>query len=552
MVYKAIIETEAGAIYTDMTQLKRTQSALLHSTTELSQSEKEAQRSLAELKTIYGTTPVGLCFLDTDLRYQAVSEELAKMNGLPVEQHQGKSIHEVLTVGNAAHLEGYLRQVLETGHPVVNLELSARSMPEFPDNRYLLSSFHPALDDDGCMLGISCVIQDITEQKRAEMALESSERTLKLFIEYAPTAIAMLDRQMCYIVASRRYLEDYRLGNQDLAGRSHYEIFPEIPERWKEIHRRCLAGSVEKSDEDIFPRSDGSVDWVRWETRPWFDHHGTIGGIILFSEVISQRKQAEEELAEAHSALQAYAQKLKRSNQELEQFAFVASHDLQEPLRKIRFFGRNLQQQFTQDLPAEARDYLERMQNAAERMRTMIDGLLELSRVSTRGGNFVLVDLTTVVEEAIADLEARIRTSGGEVILDSLPSVEIDVVQIRQLFQNLIGNALKFHKPGVPPVVHIYQGPLLPGTTISQVDIMVEDNGIGFNEQFTDRIFQPFQRLHGKSEFEGTGLGLAISQKIVERHHGKLKVRSVLNEGSVFTVTLPIRQSASLRASLPD
>jgi light-regulated signal transduction histidine kinase (bacteriophytochrome) len=239
--------------------------------------------------------------------------------------------------------------------------------------------------------------------------------------------------------------------------------------------------------------------------------------------------------------LQEYSEKLKRSNLELEQFAMVASHDLQEPLRKIKFFALELQRQFVQTLPDDAHDYMRRIQNAVERMQTMIDGLLELSRVTTRGEEFAIANLTALVDEVILDLEARIKASGGQVFVDSLPSAEVDSIQIRRLFQNLIGNGLKFHKPDVPPVVRI-----LDVTDLSfdrgSITISVQDNGIGLDEQYAERIFQPFQRLHGMSEYEGTGLGLAISRKIIERHHGTLEVRSQPNQGAEFIITLPVWQ----------
>jgi PAS domain S-box-containing protein len=153
--------------------------------------------------------------------------------------------------------------------------------------------------------GVVLVFRDVSAQRQAEAALERSERTLKLFVEHAPAAIAMFDRTMTYLAASRRYLADYDLGEQDLVGRSHYDIFPEIPERWKEIHRRCLAGAVEQADEDPFPRADGHTDWVRWEIRPWYEAADQIGGLILFSEVITERKRAEQTLQQSHIALEA-------------------------------------------------------------------------------------------------------------------------------------------------------------------------------------------------------------------------------------------------------
>ena len=255
--------------------------------------------------------------------------------------------------------------------------------------------------------------------------------------------------------------------------------------------------------------------------------------VNVYGRDTTERKQAEESLAR-------FARQLERSNRDLEQFAFVASHDLQEPLRKIILFGGRLSQELNGDHSEAARDYISRMQNAAERMQQMINGLLELARVSTRGDAFAPVDLNAILEDALSDLEARVQATGGQVIISDLPVIEADGLQVRRLFQNLIGNALKFYKPGIPPVIKI--SALVSKTKDPfTVAIHVEDNGIGFAQEHAERIFQPFQRLHGKGEYEGTGLGLSICQKIVERHHGSIDVQSVIGQGSRFTVTLPLQ-----------
>lgn len=544
LVYKAIIETEAGSIYADMTRFRETERALLQSTRELRESELSARRSLAELGSIYATAPVGLCFLDPQMKIQAVNEALANLIRQPPSELQGRLFRAVLPADSAEQIEYLLAQVIATGQPVSNQVVSESVDADPAQRAYWSVSFHPVVDREGTMLGTSCVLQDVTEGRRAEMALQSSERNLQSFIQYAPTAIAMFDRNLCFLAASQKFLEDHRVGERSIAGRPADEVLVDMPVSWRAAYPRCLEGFVEKQDEEMITRSDGSVDWFRWEMHPWYDHLGAAGGIIIFFEVITSRKQAEEALARAHAALQEYAQMLSRSNQELEQFALVASHDLQEPLRKIKFYGSELLEQYDRILPAEAHDALHRMRSAAERMQLMVDGLLELSRVTTRGGNFSVVNLTTLVADVVSDLEPRLQIAGGTVTVGDLPAVEVDEMQIRRLFQNLIGNALKFHRAGVPPDVHITTAePFESG--VDRVSIAVRDNGIGFDEANASRIFKPFQRLHGRSDYEGTGLGLAISQKIVERHNGKIEVHSQPGQGSVFIVTLPVRQQNS-------
>jgi PAS domain S-box-containing protein len=275
-------------------------------------------------------------------------------------------------------------------------------------------------------------------------------------------------------------------------------------------------------------------------------------------------------------------QELTRSNAELQQFASIASHDLQEPLRKIQAFGDQLKTKYNQALTEQGQDYVQRMQNAAGRMQTLINDLLTLSRITTKAQPFVPVDLAQVVQEVLSDLEVRVQESNAQVEVGSLPTIDADPLQMRQLLQNLIGNALKFHKTIEPPRVRVYSQVLkdeeqhsaletmLPAnvpsltrvglgwiepppeqmdgqlsgnsTTPKRCQIMVEDNGIGFDEKYLDRIFNVFQRLHGRSAYEGTGMGLAICRKIAERHSGSLTAKSTPGQGATFIVTLPIQQ----------
>ena len=247
-------------------------------------------------------------------------------------------------------------------------------------------------------------------------------------------------------------------------------------------------------------------------------------------------------------ALEEKAQDLARSNAELEHFAFVASHDLQEPLRKIQAFGDRLRVKQAEALSDQGLDYLNRMLNATERMRALIENLLMYARVTTNAQPFVAVDLEEVLRDVTSDLQLRIQGTGARIETGELPTIDADAAQMRQLLQNLIGNAMKFRREEVAPVIKIRCERVRredTGTLDNQEHcrISVEDNGIGFEEEYCQRIFQIFQRLHGRSEYEGTGIGLAISRRIVERHSGRITAQSVRGQGSTFTVTLPIHQA---------
>ncbi|MFZ0928959.1 MAG: ATP-binding protein [Syntrophobacteraceae bacterium] len=239
----------------------------------------------------------------------------------------------------------------------------------------------------------------------------------------------------------------------------------------------------------------------------------------------------------AESAAKDYSSKLEKSNQELRDFASIASHDLQEPLRKLSIFGGILKTEFADALGKQGQAYLGKMLDATARMQKLIESLLMYSRIATRSEPFISVDLGELVEEVLLDLEIPIQETGAKVETGALPRIQADPGQIRQLFQNLIGNALKFN--GDNPHIKVYSETCWEGTC----KIFIEDNGIGFEEKHLDKIFEPFQRLHGKSSpYKGSGMGLAICRKIIERHNGAITARSAPGKGSTFIVTLPLKQ----------
>jgi signal transduction histidine kinase len=267
--------------------------------------------------------------------------------------------------------------------------------------------------------------------------------------------------------------------------------------------------------------------------------------------VAINNRRLEDERVQVEMALKAYTVELERSNRELEDFAYVASHDLQEPLRKIQAFGSRLRQKHGAALDEGGLDYLNRMESAAARMQTLINDLLTFSRVTTRAQPFIQVDLASLVQVVLLDLEVKIAEVNGRMHVGTLPTIEADPTQMRQLLQNLISNALKFHREGVPPVVNISSEYLdqppanLLGKSIPDggyCRLSIADNGIGFDEKYAERIFTVFQRLHRRSQYEGTGVGLALCRKIVERHKGKIAAKSQVGQGATFIVILPIKQ----------
>jgi signal transduction histidine kinase len=245
-------------------------------------------------------------------------------------------------------------------------------------------------------------------------------------------------------------------------------------------------------------------------------------------------------------ALMQYSEELQRSNKELEAFAFVASHDLQEPLRKIRAFGDRLQQKYMNELGERGADYVKRMQAASERMSILIDDLLSFSRVTTKQKPFVQVDLNQMMARVLDDLDYAVEDSGAKLYIESLPTIDADASQMGQVFMNLMTNSLKFRQTDKPPVIKVTcdqqcESPLVEDNR-EWCCIKFSDQGIGFDPHYADRVFNLFQRLHGRDEYSGTGIGLALCRKIIERHGGSIEAESELGKGATFIIRLPMKQ----------
>ena len=328
---------------------------------------------------------------------------------------------------------------------------------------------------------------------------------------------------------------------EELVGRLEHEVFHRIAPTGSGT--AFLGKNGDGLTEQIFYRKDGASFPVEYVRAPIMENNKQMGAVVIFKD-ITERKRAEETLARK-------AAELARSNAELEQFAYVASHDLQEPLRKIRAFGDRLKSKVDEVNLKDGRDYLERMQSAAARMQTLINDLLTFSRVISTTQPFVPVDLTAVTREVLTDLEVRIEQTKATVEVGALPAIDADHMQMRQLLQNVIGNALKFRSPDVSPIVKIhaqiikkpFASTAEPTPDDEICELTIQDNGIGFDEKYTDKIFAMFQRLHGRSEYEGTGVGLAVCRRITDRHGGTIVAKSKPGEGATFIIRLPVHQT---------
>ena len=320
-----------------------------------------------------------------------------------------------------------------------------------------------------------------------------------------------------------------------------------------QLEKFRIASIKQRSDESA--RDATTTLWLGWIGVSIIPLAAILGLLIKRrdEQITASRARALTEVSSREVELQAIARQLMESNRDLQDFAHVASHDLQEPLRKIVAFGDRMRTKHGNTMAPEAIDYLDRMQSSAARMQTLIQDLLSFSRVNAKSEPFREVDLQTIALGVASDLEIAVERNGGVLSVEELPSIDADPTQMRQLIQNLISNALKFRKPDVAPEIVVAasiissSSPLFPSRlSSSQVGmwcrITVADNGIGFDEKYLDRIFKVFQRLHGRTEFEGSGIGLSVCRRIAERHNGDITATSVAGQGTTFIITLPVKQ----------
>jgi PAS domain S-box-containing protein len=382
-------------------------------------------------------------------------------------------------------------------------------------------------DAAGAPLYEIAVYEDITAQLDAQLKLRESEARYRQTFELAASGICHV-RDGRFVRVNKRLCEILGYPEQELLGRHVKDIsHPDDRDVTDAERARIRAGEIESARfEKRYIRADGALVWCRIAIALVRDVFGMPTYEVAVFDDITDRKKAEAALHEAH-------EELKRSNAELEQFAYVASHDLQEPLRMVASYTQLLARRYHERLDSDAREFMSYIVDGASRMKQLIEDLLAYSRVGTKGIAFANVSAEGALRRALFNLRGGLEEAGAAVTHDPMPTLPADEVQLGQLFQNLIGNALKFRSQA-DPKIHIVVTESAPEYTFE-----VRDNGIGIEPQYFERIFMVFQRLHNKGEYPGTGIGLAICKKVVERHGGRIWVESRPGEGSSFFFALP-------------
>jgi PAS domain S-box-containing protein len=529
-------------------ELAESNSALAAKIQELARSEQRFQgRVAATSQILWKTGPEG--------HMTGEQSEWAAFTGQTIVEYHGLGWSTAVHPGDAqVTRDGWNRAVAER-RPLL-FEHRVRRQ----DGVYRLFSISaaPVLNNDTSIREWVGVHNDITEQRKREEEVLAQEANYRFLSESMPQIVWTAGPDGGREYFNRRWSDYTGMPPGQAQGWGwvtsvHPDDVKRCLNRW---NLSVATGELYECEYRLRRASDGIYRWQLCRACPRMDKAGAIVKWFGTCTDIEDYKNAEaenrrlrdeleyrvyqrtSELEAANVKLKSFSRVLELSNGVLQDFASVAAHDLQEPLRKIQAFGDRLKVGYQKALGNQGQDYLNRMLNAASRMQALIHDLLSFSRLASEGRPFVPVDLASVTREVLSDLEERISETGARIEIGELPVIQADPVQIRQLLQNLVGNSLKFHKKDATPIVTVYATTVCGSNGDPSHTLFVEDNGIGFDERYLDRIFTVFQRLHGRTEYEGTGVGLAICRKIAQLHGGDITARSTLNLGSTFIVTM--------------
>ncbi len=640
-------------------------SANVSDITEKVQAQKVIEEGVEELKkaefkfrSIYDNTYQFIGLLEPDGTLIEANKTALDFGGFTLEQARGQDFGDSPWFSLSTEIQDQLKEAIKRAAKGEFVRYDVDNVGGDGTIIRVDFSLRPIFDENGKVIYLVPEGRNISDRIELESKLRANEKLLQQFVSNTPNAVAMFNNNLEYVVASDTWYTDYGIEEKEIIGQHHYDVFPEIREmpHWIETHQRALKGETIRRERDHFVREDGSVHWMRYVIQPWKNEHDQIGGIIMFTEVITERVKLELQLADSErrfnlavkgttagvwdwldidndvqwwsprfyellgysegeiepkletfssllhpddnemtfklvdrhfkkkapfimeyrlkhkekgyrwflGAGQAlwndegkptrmvgtivdiharklgeeaeikHARQLAEKNKELEEFTYVASHDLQEPVRTIASFVELFREFYADKLDDQANEFLDLMEGASLRSQQLISDLLQYSRIG-RKRELSAIDMNELVGEVVDDLTLRIRETEAELqVADNLPQLMGFRTELRLLVQNLVTNALKFTRENVSPRVVISFA-----ENEEEYEFLVADNGIGIDEKFFDQIFVVFKRLHGRSEFEGTGIGLAHCKKVVDLHRGRIWVTSKVGEGTTFHFTIP-------------
>ena len=499
-------------------------------------SRKKAKRALRESEERFRQTfelaGSGIAHVDLDGRILRANRALCRILGYAAGELPGKLVKEISHPADQGVTDA--ARLRMRGDGVESVHFEKRYLRKDGGTVWVDLTVALVRDAEQRPLYEIAVFDDITERKAADAALRESEARFRDLTALSSDWYWEQDAQFRFTMVSRGIEESLGIAPAEFVGKTRWEGAPVgVPAEEMAAHRAALEAHRPFGDFEYGRRdARGALHYIAASGEPVFDEAGAFRGYRGVGRDVTTRRKAQEALRAAHD-------ELARSNAELEQFAYVASHDLQEPLRMVSSYTQLLGKRYGERLDGDAKEFMAYVVDGAARMKQLIEDLLAYSRVGTRGKEFRPVAMEKVAERARANLRAAIEESGVELTHDPLPEVEGDESQLVQLLQNLVGNAIKF-RAAAAPRIHVSCA-----DKEAEFAFAVQDNGIGIEPQYFERIFMVFQRLHDKGQYPGTGIGLAICKKVVDRHGGRIWVESAPGKGSRFVFTLPKKREGN-------
>ncbi len=527
----------------DITNLVETTEAL-----KLKNEELEERTNFVE--TIFNSSVDIIMVLNTDFCYIAMNKK-AQEAYAPLGNVIGKNMFEVNPELKNPETEVIFQRVLNGEIVHVN-KFKSLLYDKYYENDYI------PLKKKGEVYAVMLVVHDITENIKAADKLNEASERLKKSEERYHRMVAEVEDYAILFLNREGVIENWNIGAEKIQGYkaheitgNHFSVFYTIDDLKNKLPQKLIDEALNNgraTQEGWRVRKDGSRFWGSVVITALHNDQNDIIGFSKVTRDLTERKMAEENLKAAAVQLEKQNTELAQKNAELTQFAYVSSHDLQEPLRKIQTFASRIVERENENLSSYVRDYLERIESAAERMQTLIEDLLTYSRTNSSERIFELTDLNMLVQEVITELSEQISEKNAIINLQPLPSIKIIAFQFHQLLTNLINNALKFTRENQQPLITITSA-IIKGEEIKELvedhkrnyfHFIIKDNGIGFEPEYSKKIFDVFQRLHGRHEYKGTGIGLAICKRIVENHNGVITAEGALGEGAVFNIYIPV------------
>jgi len=500
-----------------------------------SRSDRDCEEALADTRDLLEQTGrmarVGGWFIDVPSMRLQWTREVYRIHEVPFEaQPCVEEAVEFFVPPGRDRLREAITRAIEAGEPY---DLVLPFVTAKGNHRWVRTLCRPVMEG-GRTAHLRGTFQDITEQVEATRKSQTFERQLKTFVEHSPAAVAMFDREMRYLIASRGWYEQYEIQGQDIIGRTHYEVFPTVPERWKQLYQRALAGETLSKERDHFEVEDGQTLWVRWELRPWHDHDGRVGGLIMYTEVINHQIQHERHLHEARQAAEAAS--LAKS-----EFLANMSHEVRTPMTAILGFTEALDEGMIDDRE-QVRQAFTTIQSNARHLMTVIDDILDTSKIEAGQMKVELAPVRplTIVRQVVDLLRKQARGKG--LTLDArcdsaVPEkVQTDPTRLRQVLMNLLGNAIKFTEMGSVTVR------VSCCTRREELRIDVIDTGIGMSSQQLAEVtrFAAFTQAQTSMtrRYGGSGLGLRIANSLAQMLGGDIVAGSAPGRGSTFVVRI--------------